>query len=575
MKNIPKFQKPFKPLGLSQDNTTITQPINHSNMIRRTQEHEKYLREKHPNSNLSYGELAQLDRDINSKQQPVITNSPTRFETEQMKQNRLVYQQKVKENQENEITPEQYGQALGTLEFMGYATIPFDLYGLKPIVSQGIKHLGKKIVPKELPISRILNTQIKKTTLKEPLNLNMGWGPAQTIKVSHASDSQQPLQLFFNNTLPSNIIPIQINGKTKYVDLKPKRISKLELEGIPKNDRNQKQTLQDYNEHSLRYLYKGAAKDNKSLPYTQEDIEKASDFVAQNMIHSNKTEIENFGKKYTQILDRATDKNRLKELDEFNSLLQDYAKILPDPDEMFLNSNGFQSDYIRDFRKYLYYQGYDTKNIQDHELAKIITQQYKDLSNQMSGKTKGMVLWHGSNTHFDRFDLKNTSKNTGNMGYGGPGNYFSQHRALYGYDEKLQDVPNMQPYLINNIYSTPVFSIMQKKNLLPKYISPPSSTAEQIQRYKDIVQSLIEKTSINDNKLYIDNISMSPMGTLTGLTHPHRQEYMLRRNSGIKSLYPHPSLFKRDVNGNVSVIRDWTDERVNYKSGGKIKEKHN
>lgn len=108
MKNIPKFQKPFKPLGLSQDNTTITQPINHSNMIRRTQEHEKYLREKHPNSKLSYGELAQLDRDINSKQQPVITNPPTKFETEQMKQNRLAYQQKVKENQENEITPEQY-----------------------------------------------------------------------------------------------------------------------------------------------------------------------------------------------------------------------------------------------------------------------------------------------------------------------------------------------------------------------------------------------------------------------------------------------------------------------------------
>lgn len=564
MKNIPKFQKPFKPLGLSQDNTTIMQPINHSNMIRRAQEHEKYLREKHPNSKLSYGELAQLDRDINSKQQPVITKPPTRFETEQMKQNRLAYQQKVKENQENEITPEQYDQALGALEFMGYATIPFDLYGLKPIVSQGIKYLGKKIIPKSYQTSKFIDDAVNTASLS-----------SKTFTIPKIINKRNNNLLLSNNTLPSNIIPIQINGKTKYIDLKPKHISKLELKGIPKSDRNQKQTLQDYNEHSLRYLYKGAAKDNKSLPYTQEDIDKASDFVAQNMIHSNKTEIDNFGKKYTQILDRATNENRLKELDEFNFLLQDYAKTLPDPDEMFLNSNGFQSDYIRDFRKYLYYQGYDTKNISDHELAKIITQQYKDLSNHMNGKTKGMVLWHGSNTHFDRFDLKNTSKNTRNMGYGGPGNYFSQHRALYGYDEKLQDVPNMQPYLINNIYSTPVFSIMQKKNLLPKYISPPSSTAEQIQRYKDIVQSLIEKTPINDNKLYIDDISMSPMGTLTGLTHPHRQEYMLRRNSGIKSLYPHPSLFKRDINGNVSVIRDWTDERVNYKSGGKIKEKHN
>lgn len=29
MKNIPKFQKPFKPLGLSQDNTTVIIPTNH------------------------------------------------------------------------------------------------------------------------------------------------------------------------------------------------------------------------------------------------------------------------------------------------------------------------------------------------------------------------------------------------------------------------------------------------------------------------------------------------------------------------------------------------------------------
>ena len=85
MKVIPKFQNPFQPLSLSQDNTTIVQPINHLKMIRQTYQNEKALRKKYPNSKLSYGELAKLDRDINSKQQPVITNLPTRFETEQMK----------------------------------------------------------------------------------------------------------------------------------------------------------------------------------------------------------------------------------------------------------------------------------------------------------------------------------------------------------------------------------------------------------------------------------------------------------------------------------------------------------
>jgi hypothetical protein len=45
---------------------------------------------------------------------------------------------------------------------------------------------------------------------------------------------------------------------------------------------------------------------------------------------------------------------------------------------------------------------------------------------------------------------------------------------------------------------------------------------------------------------------------------------MLRRNDGIKSLFPHPSTFVRNADGTVSVRRDWRDSRVNYKSGGKL-----
>jgi hypothetical protein len=96
----------------------------------------------------------------------------------------------------------------------------------------------------------------------------------------------------------------------------------------------------------------------------------------------------------------------------------------------------------------------------------------------MTGKTKGMVMWHGSPKMFDRFDLINTGKYTGNMGYGGPGNYFSNARTRYGYTEE-NGVLNLQPYLITNVQSTPPMTIMQDKGLIPYYLSPKDYRAEE------------------------------------------------------------------------------------------------
>lgn len=70
-----------------------------------------------------------------------------------------------------------------------------------------------------------------------------------------------------------------------------------------------------------------------------------------------------------------------------------------------------------------------------------------------------------------------------------------------------------------------------------------------------------------DNKLYIDDISHAPSGTLKYPTG-RNSEYMLRRNYGIKSLFPHPSLLIRDNNGKLKIIRNWEDQRVNFKNGG-------
>lgn len=232
---------------------------------------------------------------------------------------------------------------------------------------------------------------------------------------------------------------------------------------------------------------------------------------------------------------------------------------------MFLNSNGWQSAYVQDYRKYLYNLGYDAADISDYDLAKLISQQYRDLTATMTGKTKGMVMWHGSPKMFDRFDLASTGNYTGNMGYGGPGNYFSNARTKYGYT-KENGVLNLQPYLITNVKSTPPMTIMRDKGLIPYYLSPKDYRVEE---YKQIIQDLIKKTPIDDNKLYIDDISALPVGSLDPI-NGIRAEYLLRRNNGIKSLFPHPSVFVRNKYGTVSVIRNWQDPRVNYKIGGKL-----
>lgn len=46
-------------------------------------------------------------------------------------------------------------------------------------------------------------------------------------------------------------------------------------------------------------------------------------------------------------------------------------------------------------------------------------------------------------------------------------------------------------------------------------------------------------------------------------------EFMLRRNTGIKSLFPHPQAFVNQ-DGKILIDRNWTDPRINFKRGGKL-----
>jgi hypothetical protein len=108
---------------------------------------------------------------------------------------------------------------------------------------------------------------------------------------------------------------------------------------------------------------------------------------------------------------------------------------------------------------------------------------------------------------------------------------------------------------------------MQNKGLIPTYVPPPKDAYE-FSKYKNNIKKLVEDIkNINDNKLYIDNLSVKPGGTLS-YPNRHVSEFALKRNTGIKSLFPHPSLLIRDNNGKLKIIRNWSDPRVNYKNGG-------
>lgn len=94
--------------------------------------------------------------------------------------------------------------------------------------------------------------------------------------------------------------------------------------------------------------------------------------------------------------------------------------------------------------------------------------------------------------------------------------------------------------------------------------------------YQEHINKLLKNIPNKDNKFYIDDVSSYRKGVF-GIdpVDDHMGEFMLRRNTGIKSLFPHPSLFKRNADGTISLIRNWDDPRVNYKQGGKLIKKQN
>lgn len=480
-------------------------------------------------------------------------------------------------------------------------------------------------------LSRALNKVTKAPLpIQEPI-LNVEWAPKQRFNSLEVTSSP-------------NIFKITKDSDLSFLQQAPKRISNAERAGVPRGERNNVVSQRDYPVGTAsRFIRKGeiAIMDDKArYPkgfwklgdyekiFSNETIQVPDKFsptgyntkskskrnfyftegdpVAEVRLNGNNKLIVKynsrknyFGKDLPQeFYDYLEQIKTLPINPNFMNLqsqttLYPYKKpgILGEKSETkYLKASDIQSKYVYDFRKYLEHLGYDSSKVTDHQMLQLLTDQYRSLTKNMTGKTKGQVFWHEGPEYHEQFDFSHTGENTGNMGAMGPGNYFSSAASAYG---KVS-----QPYLITDIKETPIASESAiQKGLIPRYVSPgvgfnsgyyeylrlPEEErlkfpAELRDKYEAIISKIKNKVSdtpTESGRLWIDPVLIERSGVAPRLSlrHIEPMEFMIRRNTGIKSLFPHPQTFVRDANGNIVINRDWKDIRVNYKKGGKIKQR--
>lgn len=365
--------------------------------------------------------------------------------------------------------------------------------------------------------------------------------------------------------------PLTTNKSKQFWDgTSESKLTDAEKEGIPKGERN---NAYKPKVNSKRYFLKS----DQLFPMDKSEV-IPDDVVVTNML--KKYQLGNRTWKTRGLsFSNMTNRPSLELQRAFTNDIEDFAKSLPDFDPRFAREDGVPSFYISQFRDYLGSMGYNPSSISDETLLKIITHQYNALAKETTGKLKGRLFFHGTDTPFESFDYHMTGKNTGNMGYNGAGNYFSTYPTGYGskyhegYFGKNWKWGLNQPYVITGIKSTPLNDgrILPDKIGIPKYISNTDYGIKE--DYDSIIQRAISIADSGNTKnmAIIDDYSAYPLAHFDeGNNIPH-SEVSISRNDGIKSLFPHPSRFIRNADGTVTLIpTDWNDVRVNFKQGGKL-----
>lgn len=241
-----------------------------------------------------------------------------------------------------------------------------------------------------------------------------------------------------------------------------------------------------------------------------------------------------------------------KVLDQQIINMKKFASTLNTIDDSFKSyklNNGTEMEnlVVTEFRKYLSSLGYPATDLSTDEIAKILTYNRTHLQNNLTGELKDKILWHTTSKFFDSFDWKkHVGSTTNNTGLYGSGNYFSLNApAEYGQD------PIHIPMVINNVEQIIPRNVkldMSKINPLPHNSVGIGSNTGSTQNFFRMASGL----SVNQ---YSSNIP----------------EVVISRDSGIKSLFPHPDRFIMNSDGTISFIPvDWNDPRFNFKNGGKL-----
>lgn len=119
---------------------------------------------------------------------------------------------------------------------------------------------------------------------------------------------------------------------------------------------------------------------------------------------------------------------------------------------------------------------------------------------------------------------------------------------------------------------------MLKKRFLERYqkeLAQLHASPAYKEYYQRNIKNWIDNWKLDTNAFLLDD-SRNPNWSLDVVSrenpsgHVGSLEGMLHRNTGIKSLFPHPSTLQQNSNGTWRIVRNWSDPRVNFKFGGKL-----
>lgn len=228
------------------------------------------------------------------------------------------------------------------------------------------------------------------------------------------------------------------------------------------------------------------------------------------------------------------------------------------------------------FRQYYWNKGYSlNSNLTQRDIAKIVAENYAQLTNTQSGKLKNLILWNGSpeiqqynpqTKQFtllregapDQFSIINNGYRTSH--FDRPGIYFNTQPTQYDHAIVTTN---------QNFGSTPLIQAFPKK--VAYSVTPGDKQPYLINNVKNVIRGDLP-TSLNTTPKNTVLHTSKFKGTRNAYTQDplNGDEFFTTDIRDIKGLFPHPNLFVENPDGTWSMVRSWNTPGLHFKSGGKL-----